>query len=126
MRICIGYFHGDDGERMGAYAARWVEAHVDDGFVALISIGPWGIGSSEEQRRAFGFEVHTDAERMNIQIIEAVEAMMGESDNNGRKLSASEAGNDPEFNSVLELLIMMYEEDERINKFLQRCRGEDS
>src|SRR5262245_22610167 len=43
---------------------------------------------------------------MNIQIIDAVEAMMGESDNNGRKLSASEAGNDPEFNSVLELLIM--------------------
>jgi hypothetical protein len=97
---------------------------VDDGFVALISIGPWESGSSEEKRRAFGFEVHADAEGINIQIIDAVEAMMGESDNTGRKLSASEADNDPEFNSVIELLIMMYEEDERINLFLQRGRGE--
>jgi hypothetical protein len=124
VRICIGYFHCDDGKRIGAYATRWAEAHVNDGFVALISIGPWGIGSSDEQRRAFGFEVHAAAERINVQIIDAVEAMMGESDNNGRKLSAEEAENDPEFNSVLELLGMVFDEDERVNQFLQRRRLE--
>ena len=123
-RICIGYYHAQDGERVGAYATRWADAHVDDGFVALISIGPWWSGSSEEQRRAFGFDVHAAAERINVQIIDAVEAMMGESDNNGRKLSAEEAENDPEFNSVLELLAMVFDQDERVNRFLQRCSVE--
>jgi hypothetical protein len=122
-RICIGYFHAQDGERVGAYAARWAEAHVDDGFVALISIGPWEIGSSEEQRRAFGFEGHADAEGINVQVVDASEAMMGESDNTGKKLSAKDAENDSEFNSALELLGMVFDEDERINQFLQRRRG---
>jgi hypothetical protein len=50
--------------------------------------------------------------------------MMGESDNTGRKLSVKEAENDSEFNSVLELLGMVFDKDERINLFLHRRRGE--
>jgi len=123
-RICVGYFHAKDGERVGAYATRWAEAHVDDGFVALISIGPWGRGSSEEKRRAFGFEGRADEEGLNVQAVDASEAMMGESDNTGRKLSAKEAEDDSEFNSVLELLGMVFDEDERINLFLRRRRGD--
>ena len=97
---------------------------MDDGFVALISIGPWESGSSEEKRRAFGFEGRADEEGLNVQAVDASEAMMGESDNTGRKLSAKEAEDDSEFNSVLELLGMVFDEDERINLFLQRRRGD--
>src|SRR5262245_39270710 len=125
-RICIGYFHAQHGERTGAYATRWADAHLDGGFIALISVGSWELGSSAEQRRAFGFEGHADAEGINVQVVDASEAMMGESDNTGRKLMAKEAENDPEFDSVLDLLGMVFDEDERINQFLQRRRGEGS
>jgi hypothetical protein len=125
-RICIGYFHTQDGERIGAYAARWADAHLDGGFIALISIGSWATDSSDEQRRAFGFEGYADAEGINVQVVDASEAMMGESDNTGRKLSVKEAENDPEYDSVLDLLGMVFDDDNRINQFLQRCRGEGS
>jgi hypothetical protein len=99
---------------------------LDGGFMALISVGSWELDSSAEQRRAFGFEGHADAEGINVQLVDASEAMMGESDNTGRKLLAKEAENDPEFDSVLDLLGMVFDEDERINQFLQHCRGEGS
>ena len=107
-----------DGGAHAIYYAQFSNNHPQRSVLATVSLGPWGEGSTPEQRVAFALELRASESQYEVAVIDADRSPWREAKVIGRTLNRSEALKHPLLPEVFHITDHMVLEDEPLKSYL--------